>query len=165
VVKECNRLGIVVDTAHGTFDMVKGVVKASSKPILLSHTALSGSKAQGTFWAENFRGGLPTMQARQVTPEHAKAVADAGGVVGIWHLFPSVENYVQGMREMVDVVGVDHVGIGMDWSIESINHIWPDQTEGMMYAVIGEMLKQGFTPEECGKIAGGNFCRVFKACV
>ena len=52
----------------------------------------------------------------------------------------------------------------MDWAIESINHIWPDQTEGMMYTVIGEMLKQGFTPEERSKIAGGNFCRVFRAC-
>lgn len=165
VVKECNRLGIVVDTAHGTFDMVKGVIQASSKPVVLSHTALFGSKAQGTFWAENFRGGLPTMQARQVKPEHAKAIADAGGIVGIWHLFPSAEKYVQGVREMVDVIGADHVGIGMDWAIEGINHIWPDQTEGMMYTVIGEMLRQGFTPEECGKIAGGNFCRVFRACV
>ncbi len=164
-VKECNRLGIVVDTAHCTFDTVKGVIKASSKPIVLSHTALFGSKAQGTFWADNFRGGLPTMQARQVKPEHVRAVADAGGVVGIWHLFPSAEKYVQGVREMVDVVGADHVGIGMDWAIERINHIWPDQREGMMYTVIGEMLKQGFTAEECGKIAGGNFCRVFKACV
>ncbi|PWT97887.1 MAG: hypothetical protein C5B51_30420 [Terriglobia bacterium] len=164
-VKECNRLGIVVDTAHGTFDMVKRVIKASSKPAVLSHTSLFGSKAQGTFWAENFRGGLPTMQARQVKPEHAKTVADAGGVVGIWHLFPSAEKYVQGIREMVDVIGADHVGIGMDWAIEGINHIWPDQKEGMMYTVIGEMLKHGFTAEECGKIAGGNFCRVFKACV
>lgn len=165
VVKECNRLGIVVDTAHCTFDTVKGAIKASSKPIVLSHTSLFGSKAQGTFWAANFRGGLPTMQARQVKPEHAQAVADAGGVVGIWHLFPSAEKYVQGVREMVDVVGADHVGIGMDWAIERINHIWPDQREGMMYTVIGEMLKQGFTTEECGKIAGGNFCRVFRACV
>jgi membrane dipeptidase len=165
VVKECNRLGIIVDTAHGTFEMVKGAAKATSKPIVLSHTALKGSKAQGAFWAENFRGGLATMQARQVTPEHAKAVADTGGVVGIWHLFPNAEKYVEGMREMADVVGVDHVGIGMDWPVEGINHIWPSQTQGMMYTVIGEMLKQGFTPEECGKIAGGNFCRVFKACV
>jgi membrane dipeptidase len=164
-VKECNRLGIVMDTAHGTVDMVKGIIHASSKPVVLSHTALFRSKAQGRFWAENFRGGLPTMQARQVRPEHAKTIADAGGVVGIWHLFPSAEKYVQGVREMVDVSGADYVGIGMDWAIESINHIWPDQTEGVMYTVIGEMLKQGFTPEECSKIAGGNFCRVFKACV
>jgi membrane dipeptidase len=165
VVKESNRLGMVVDVAHATFDAVKGVVKASSKPIVLSHTALAGSKAQGTFWGERFRGGLPTMLARQVTPDHARAVAETGGVVGIWHLFSSARAFVEGVREMVDVVGVDHVGIGMDWNVQAINHIWPDQKEGMMYTVIGEMLKQAFTPDECSRIAGGNFCRVFGACV
>jgi membrane dipeptidase len=96
------------------------------------------------------------MSAWQVRPEHAKAIANAAGVVGIWHLFPSAEKYVQGVREIMDVIGTDHVGIGMDWAIESINRTWPDQTDGMMYTVIGEMLKEGFTPEECGKIAGGN---------
>jgi membrane dipeptidase len=162
-VKECHRLGIIVDTAHCTFDTVEGVVKASSKPILLSHTAVAGSKAQGSFWADNFRGGLPTMQARQVTPEHARAVAGTGGVVGIWHLFSSVEKYVQGVREMVDIIGADHVGIGMDWPTEGINFIWPGQSVGAMFAVIGEMRRQGFSKEDCSKIAGGNFCRVFRA--
>ena len=162
-VKECHRLGIIVDTAHCTFDTVEGAVKASSKPILLSHTAVAGSKAQGSFWADNFRGGLPTMQARQVTPEHARAVAGTGGVVGIWHLFSSVEKYVQGVREMVEIIGADHVGIGMDWPTERINFIWPGQSDGTMFAVIGEMLRQGFSKEDCSKIAGGNFCRVFRA--
>jgi len=165
VVKECDRLGIVVDVCHTKFDGVKGVVEATSKPILLSHTSLRGSKAQGTYWADNFRGGLPTMQARQITPEHAKAVADTGGVVGLWALFPTAETYVQGIREMVDVVGVDHVGIGRDGPVIRTQNRWPDQTEGLMYTVIGLMLKQGFTPEECGKIAGGNVCRVFEACL
>ncbi len=32
---------------------------------------------------------------------------------------------------------------------------------GFFYAVVGEMLKQGFTPDEIGKIGGGNFCRIF----
>ena len=46
-----------------------------------------------------------------------------------------------------------------------VNTIWPDETEGLMYPLIGEMLKQGFRPEKCGKIAGGNACRVIKACL
>jgi len=153
-----------VEVAHCTFNTVKGTAEATGKPILLSHTSLFQSKAQGDFRAENFQGGLPTVQARQMKPEHAKVVADAGGVVGLWHLFESAQKYAEGVREMVDVVVIDHVGIGMDWSVERINEIWPNQTEGMMYAVIGEMLTLGFTPEECSKIVGGNFCRVFEAC-
>jgi membrane dipeptidase len=66
---------------------------------------------------------------------------------------------------MVDVVGIDHVGIGRDGPVIRTRNSWSDQTEGLMYTVIGLMLKQGFTPEECGKIAGGNACRVFEACL
>ena len=48
VIRACNRLGVVVDVAHATADTVKQAVKVSSKPLLLSHTALRGSRAQGT---------------------------------------------------------------------------------------------------------------------
>jgi membrane dipeptidase len=68
---------------------------------------------------------------------------------------------------MVDAVGVDHVGVGTDTSLAAsnvlpyTNKIWPDQNRGFFFAITGEMLKQGFTPNEIGKIGGGNFCRVF----
>jgi len=104
VIRECHRLGMVVDVAHATEAMVKQAAKVTTKPLLLSHTALAGSKAMG-----------PTpLTARQITPDHARSVAATGGAIGIWHFFPSVERYVDGVREMVDVVGVDHVCIGTD---------------------------------------------------
>ena len=64
-------------------------------------------------------------------------------------------------------MGVDHVGIGTDTDLTSsyvlpfTNKIWPDENGGFFYAVVGEMLKQGFTAEEIGKIGGSNFCHVF----
>ena len=39
VIRRCNTLGIVVDVAHGTFELVKRAVATTSKPLLLSHTA------------------------------------------------------------------------------------------------------------------------------
>ncbi len=164
VIQECNRLGMVVDVAHGTQEMVKGAVRAARQPLILSHTAVRGSAAQGSYWAENFTGGMAMMSARQVTPDHARAVAETGGVIGLWHLFSSGQKWVEGIREMVDLVGVEHVGIGTDTGIGTANRLWPGQDNGLMFTLIGEMLKQGFTPEECGKIAGGNFCRVFDKC-
>jgi membrane dipeptidase len=69
---------------------------------------------------------------------------------------------------MVDAVGVDSVGIGTDTDITEAgaalpytNGIWMDQEAGFFYSVASEMLKQGFSPDEIGKIGGGNFCRVF----
>src|SRR5262245_64234081 len=47
VIGACHRLGFVCDVAHATEDMVKQAVKVATKPLLLSHTALSGSHAMG----------------------------------------------------------------------------------------------------------------------
>jgi probable HAF family extracellular repeat protein len=43
------------------------------------------------------------------------------------------------------------------------NEAWADQKIGFYYAVVGEMVKQGFAAEEISKIGGGNFCRTFDA--
>jgi membrane dipeptidase len=44
---------------------------------------------------------------------------------------------------------------------ERTNQAWQDQTVGFYYVVVDAMLKTGFTPDEIGKIGGGNFLRVF----
>jgi membrane dipeptidase len=51
VVRACNRLGIV-DTAHGTYDLVKRAAAVTTKPLVLSHTSLSltpGARGAGRF--------------------------------------------------------------------------------------------------------------------
>jgi membrane dipeptidase len=104
VIRACHRLGFVCDVAHATEDMVSQAVKVATKPIILSHTALSGSRAMG-----------PTpLIGRQISSDHARAIAETGGSVGIWHFFPSLDKYVDGLKEMADIVGVDHVSIGTD---------------------------------------------------
>ncbi len=44
---------------------------------------------------------------------------------------------------------------------ERTNQAWQDQTAGFYYVVVDAMLKTGFTPDEIGKIGGGNFLRIF----
>ena len=44
---------------------------------------------------------------------------------------------------------------------ERTNQAWQDQTTGFYYVVVDALLKTGFTPDEIGKIGGGNFLRVF----
>jgi membrane dipeptidase len=149
VIRACNRLGVVVDVAHATADTVTHAVKVASKPILLSHTALRGSKAQG-----------PTpLTERQITPDHARAVAETGGSIGIWHFFPTYERYAEGLKEMVDVVGVDHVSIGADASSNpGLLQRYDDFTR-----LVDAMLRGGFTPGDTAKIVGGNYLRIFAA--
>jgi membrane dipeptidase len=73
VIRACHRLGFVCDVAHATENTVKQAVKVATKPLLLSHTALAGSQAMG-----------PTpLAGRQISRDHARAIAETGGSVGI----------------------------------------------------------------------------------
>jgi membrane dipeptidase len=56
--------------------------------------------------------GATPLTERQLTPDHARAIAETGGSIGIWHFFPRLERYVDGLKEMADGVGVDHVSVG-----------------------------------------------------
>ena len=161
VVKECNRLGILVDMAHASNETVLGVVKVARAPFIVSHTSL-----------DSRTGGNPKMmemmKPRLISKEHAKVVADIGGVVGVWtHLADSLPEFVESIKAMVDAVGMEHVGIGSDTDLlsarvgQGTNRAWQGLREGFFPAVVGEMLRQGFSSDDIGKVGGGNYCRVF----
>ena len=150
IIRACNRLGVVVDVAHATEATVRKAARVATTPLLLSHTALRGSKAQG-----------PTPLAeRQITPDHARVIAETGGSIGIWHFFASAEGYVQGLKEMVDVVGVDHVSIGSD-HLGGVG-VFKEGYDAFTQ-VVDAMLRGGFTPAETARIVGGNYLRIFAA--
>jgi membrane dipeptidase len=150
-IRACHRLGFVCDVAHATEDTVKQAAKVATKPLLLSHTALFKSRAMG-----------PTpLKGRQISRDHALAIAETGGSIGVWHFFPSVDKYVEGVKEMVDVVGVDHVSIGTDQQTAPGSV----QDYAQWVQLVAAMLRGGFTPEEAGKISGGNYMRIFRAAV
>src|SRR3954454_21263052 len=151
VIRACHRLGFVCDVAHATEDTVKQAVKIATKPILLSHTALFGSRAMGQ----------TPLTGRQISPDHARAIPETGGSIGIWHFFPSLDKYVDGLKEMAEIIGVDHVSLGTDQQVAPGS--MQDYTQWVH--LVAAMLRSGFTPEEAGKIAGGNYLRIFRAAV
>lgn len=179
VIKECNKLGILVDLTHGSNETINAALKVASKPVVISHTGLDTERGQNEAMAK-------MMRPRLISKEQAKIVADAGGVIGVWtHLADTPLAYAQNVRALVDVIGIDHVCIGTDTKLapsyraaggaspgvgqnserigERTNKAWQDQKDGFYYTVVDAMLKTGFTEDEIGKVGGGNFCRVFNA--
>jgi membrane dipeptidase len=175
LVKECNRLGILIDLTHCNNEAINTALKISSKPVIVSHTGLDSQLGTNENMAK-------MMRPRLISKEQAKIVAEAGGVIGVWtHLAESPTAYIQNIRAMVEVVGIDHVCLGTDTKLtpsyqyfgnksavkkteragERTNGAWQNQTEGFYYTVVAEMLKADFTETEIEKIGGGNFCRVF----
>ncbi len=161
VVKECNRLGIVVDMAHASHETVLATLKIATQPFVVSHTNLDTWTGSNPKMAE-------MMKPRLISKDHAKVIADAGGIVGVWtHLTDSLKEFVGSIKAMADAIGIDHVGIGSDTDLLSsrvgsgTNRAWPNLNGGFFPAVAGEMLAQGFTSDDIAKIGGGNYCRVF----
>jgi membrane dipeptidase len=158
-IKECNRLKILVDMAHASTATLQAALKIATQPFVVSHSSLDG-------WKNPASG----MASRTIAKPDAKAVADAGGVLGVWTKGTnSPKEFVENIKMVVDAIGVNHVGIGTDTDLLSprpgtgTNRAWPGMTGGFFPVVVEEFLRQGFTAEEIGLIGGGNFGRVFGA--
>lgn len=166
IIKECNRLGILIDLAHCSNYAINKAIEVSTKPMLISHTGLNTQLGSNEKMAK-------MMMPRLISKEQAKIFATAGGVIGVWtHLADTPLDYAKNIRALVDVVGVEHVCIGTDTKMatsngssdrpgQKTNQSWNDQKEGFFYTVVDAMLKSGFTADEIKKIGGGNYCRIF----
>ena len=108
VIKECDRLGMLVDLAHASMQTTQAALKVSTAPAIISHTGLDTQLGSDSRMAQ-------MMRPRLISKEHAKLVADAGGVVGVWtHLADTPQEYAHNIRALVDVIGIDHVCLGTD---------------------------------------------------
>jgi membrane dipeptidase len=147
VVGEMNRLGMIVDLAHATFDTTIGALEVSSAPIVISHSHLAGPGAA---------------HPRLLTEDHARVVADAGGLVGAWPSGVSATTlgeYVDEVCRLVELIGVDHVAIGSDLDA----NYKPVLTEYQQFNdVAAELAIRGFSSDEADAILGGNALRLFE---
>ena len=166
VIKECNRLGILVDLTHCNNEAINQALEVSTKPMLISHTGLNTQFGTNEKMAN-------MMMPRLISKEQAKIFADAGGVIGVWtHIADTPLDYAKNIRAMADVVGTEHVCIGTDTKMafpnnnndrfaRKTNKNWDDEKDGFFYTVVDALLKTGFTEKEIMQIGGGNYCRVF----
>lgn len=149
VIRRCNARGLVVDVAHGTYDLVKRAAAVTSKPLVLSHTSLARA---------------PGPRSRTISADHARVIAGTGGVIGVWpptSIYHDLDAMARGMARLVDVVGVDHVGLGSDMMGLVTTSALPDYDR--LPELAASLLNVGFNQQEVGKILGGNYVRVFAA--
>jgi len=108
VIKECNRLGILIDLAHANAQTTEAALKVTTRPVVISHTGLDTQLGSNPSMAQ-------MMRPRLISKEQARMVANAGGLIGVWtHLADTPLDYARNIRALVDVIGVDHVCIGTD---------------------------------------------------
>lgn len=157
VVRECNRLGMLIDVAHCAPAVVRDVLALSTAPIVYSH----GSVVRGPAAAPT----AMVWRARQLPLDLAKAIAAKGGVVGLWVLTldigTSVADYARRMAEAAQWLGEDHVAFGTDINGLGRNAIL--SSYGELRGVVARWQAQGMPEPRMRKLAIGNYARVLKA--
>ncbi len=154
LVKEMNRLGMLVDVSHISERGFWDVLEISEHPVIASH---SNCKTL-------------CRHSRNLSNEQLKALAANGGVVGItfvpgfitadgWTKMPPLAQLLNHFAYAIDIAGIDHVGIGSDF--DGGGDLLKDASE---FIKITEGLSdRGYSDEDIRKVLGENHLRVFEA--
>lgn len=156
VVRRCNRLGILIDLAHCTEDVVAQVLDLSAAPVVWSHGSVAPAGTQPSY-------RQVAWQARRLPLATAKAITAKGGVIGLWALGSdvgrSIETYTDRLIEMAGWLGHEHVAFGSD--IGALSNA-PVASFADLRRVVGVLEQRGFGDEKLRAIAFHNYARVLK---
>jgi membrane dipeptidase len=106
-VKRCNEACVIVDCSHTGYRTTMDAIDASTRPVVFSHGNPKAVKDS----------------PRNLRDDQIKAAAATGGLVGVvgYPAFvstssrPSLDQFIDHIDYNVQLVGIDHVGIGMDY--------------------------------------------------
>ena len=151
VVKAMNRNGIMVDLSHAAESSFYDALEVSETPIFTSH---SSARALCD-------------HPRNLTDDQLKALAARGGVAQIC-LYKgfinkeeekaSLSDAIRHVNHIVDLVGIDHVGIGSDF--DGDGELIGCAATNELINITVRLLEEGYSEEDIRKIWGGNFLRL-----
>ena len=150
VIREMNRLGILVDLSHGGEKSFYDALDISSQPIVCSHSS----------------SRVLCDHPRNLTDDQMRALAAKGGVAQttIYHGFlkadgeATILDVMAHLDHAIDVMGIDHVGLGTDFDGDGGVHGLADSSELINFT--RQLLARRYSEQDIQKIWGGNFMRV-----
>ncbi len=196
VIKEMNRLGIMIDVSHISDSTFYDVIKLSKAPVIASHSccrfftpgfernisdemiidlAKNGGVVQIAFAGFFLREDINKkyLQGESRIKEHLKNLNITPGTDSAWQYESqywkenpvgqaTVEDVANHIDHIVQLVGVDYVGIGSDFNGVG-DHLPVGLEDVSKYPnLIYELLNRGYTEIDIRKIFGGNLIRVWK---
>jgi len=187
-VREANRLGIIIDASHAADSTFDQLLELSKAPIILSHSGPKAlhdhprNLDDARLKALAAKGGVIQVNSLFLSPDKPRPTVDAlrpqietadslppgerAALMKQWAEANAAEprsdtdfdRYMQAIFYCIDLVGVDHVGIGADWDggggVIGLNQI------SQIPKITEALLKRGLSREDVEKIWSGNVLRV-----
>jgi microsomal dipeptidase-like Zn-dependent dipeptidase/gamma-glutamyl-gamma-aminobutyrate hydrolase PuuD len=150
VVREMNRLKIMIDISHTSEKTSFDVLKISKYPVIASHSSVKAL----------------CNHPRNLSDSLIRAIAEKGGVIQIClytHFLKkdgkaTVKDAVDHIDHIVKITGINHVGIGSDF--DGGGELFDLKAANEMPQITMELLRRGYSEENIAKIWGGNLMRV-----
>jgi len=168
LVEAAGAIGMLIDVSHLNDEGFRDVMEVAKGPVIASHS--------------NCR--ILTRTMRNLSDEQITAIARHGGVIGINSISmfvaerdedANVDHMVRHIDHVVNLVGIEHVGIGLDLTDAFLKYVATEDLARMSrkpfdilkgHAELPKLQetlsKRGYSAEHIGLILGGNFERVFK---
>lgn len=195
VVREMNRIGMIVDVSHVHERTFWAAIETTAKPVIASHSCartlcdhrrnlrdeqLRAIAANGgvvgvnfypAFISESYRLGVAPIHAREAqalqtarSDAEIKAIRRRADEEERALPRPGLDDVVAHIERIVQVAGVDHVGLGADFDGVPV---LPEGLEGCakLPALTARLIEKGFSENEIRKILGGNMLRVMRAAI
>ena len=183
VIKEMNRVGMVIDMSHSAEKSTLEAIEISERPIAITH-------ANPTFFHKALRNKSETV---------IRAIGESEGMLG-FSMYPfhlkngsdcTLEEFCQMIGETADMIGIDRIGIGSDLCLNwdytvlewmrsgrwttSIDHgegsaekpSWPEQPSWFagskdLHTIAKGLANQGFSDDDIAKVMGENWLSFFE---
>jgi membrane dipeptidase len=164
VVREMNRLGMMIDISHVSDETFFDCIDASQAPLIASHSSVRAltnvprnmsddmlkamAKKRGVVMVNFYNGFINTDYAKPGMPAPTKAAETA-----------TLEMLVQHFEHIIKIAGIDHVGIGSDF--DGVDGKLPPGMEDVskLPNITYELLKRGYSENDIKKVLGENLLR------
>ena len=157
VIKEMNRLGIMIDISHPSKEAIRQMISLSKAPVIASHSSARtlcdhsrNLDDDQLGWIKENGGVVQTVAFKSyLNSEKSKA----NSVEKV-----DVSDFVDHIDYLVNSMGINHVGISSDFDGGGGVEGWSDASE--TFNVTLELVKRGYDEAESEKIWSGNLLRV-----